>query len=253
MELLQRECASHEKMVKLVAFSLQASLVHACEQAEDNRRINQRGRLPLSVLPILIGLLAAADPAPATQAPAPAANQSAPTTPAPSIDSILKDQRQSGEDDEQSAAPNALVPAPAPIAPAVPGGPAPYSDLDSKAYGEAILAAARAAQALQGPLDGGWSLTDSRGRRMYSFRMVDQGQGMGLAQGAWRDLQAGEGPATSGFVASVGYDGDKLMLRFYEAGPDDLIVLTVKPSSGKDWPGEFWHNGAVAKVTFSRE
>ena len=194
----------------------------------------------MSVLPILIGLLAVADPAPAIQAPA-----TPPSAPAASIDSILtgargqkqgQGQSQSGEEDDQPGAPAAPVPAPAPTAPTAPGNPAPYTDLDAKAYAEAILAAAKQAQAMQGPLDGGWSLTGPDGRRMYSFRMVDQGQGMGVAQGAWRDMQAGEGPATSGFVASVGYDGDKLMLRFYEAGPDDLIVLTVKPSSAKNWP-----------------
>jgi hypothetical protein len=88
---------------------------------------------------------------------------------------------------------------------------------------------------------------------MYSFRMVDHGQGLALAEGAWRDLEAGSGPGTSGFVYSVGYDGEKLMLRFYETGSDDLVVLTITPSAAKDWRGELWRRGAVTKVRFRKD
>jgi hypothetical protein len=202
--------------------------------------------------PILALLLAIADPAPSNQAPAsPPVSATAPSEAPPA--GAQPPAAAPGEDDDQSTGP--LAPVPPPAAQAAPDqtGPVPYSDADAKAYSDAVRAAARAAEALQGPLDGGWTLSDARGRPLYSFRMVDQGQGMGLAQGAWRDLAAGEGPFTSGFVDSVGYDGGKLMLRFYESGPDDLVVLTLTPSSAGVWPGELWRHGAVTKVSFKRD
>jgi hypothetical protein len=205
----------------------------------------------------MVGLLAATDasPAPAADAaPAPAAPASAaatqppagppPASPPASIDQLLQPQGQAADEDDQPAT------APAPLQ--GPGGLVPYAEMDSKAYGDAILAAARTAQAMQGPLDGGWGLAGPDGQRIYSFRLIDHGQGMSLAEGAWRDLSL-KGASGSGVIASIGYDGDRLMLRFYESGPDDPVVITLRPSGGRDWPGELRRHGAVSKVTFSRE
>jgi hypothetical protein len=207
--------------------------------------------MALSLPVLLLALLAAGDPTPGPEAPAP---QAAPAAPA-SIESILQNENASGQTtdvEDQPAAPAApTAPATAPV-PAPPAG-TPYADIDSKAYGEAILAAARTAQAMQGPLDGGWNVAGADGKRIYAMRMVDHGQGPGAAEGAWRDLQAGPRLAGSGFISSIGYDGGKLMLRFYESGPDDLVVLTVTPSVAGAWTGELWRKGAVAKVTFSRD
>ena len=245
-----------------MVFSLRASLVRRGRPVEDNGGFNPRAAPVLPVLLVLIGLLAASDPAPATQTPAPAV-PAAPSGPAPApaegaqpggapATKAGPDQAPVDAEDDQSAAP-AVPLAPVPTPPAAgPDGPAPYSDVDAKAYSDAVLAAAKAEQAMQGPLDGGWSLDGSDGRALYSFRMVDHGQGMASAEGAWRDLQPGAGPDASGFVDSIGYDGEKLMLRFHEAGPDDLVVVTLKPAGAKRWPGELWRHGAVAKVTFAR-
>lgn len=222
------------------------------------------------VLPILIGTLAAAAPPPdqpppaASAAPpptvapatsstpslAPAAAPSAtPTTPAspatPGSGPVVSD-----EDDQ--AGPTSPLAEPPPGS----GGqafPTPYTDLDAKAYSDAVLAAAHEEQALQGPLDGGWSVTDQAGKRLYSLRMVDHGRGMSLAEGAWRDLATPPGPSAAGFVESIGWDGSKLMLRFYESGPDDLVVLTLAPSAADAWSGELWRRGAVVKVSFRRD
>ena len=105
---------------------------------------------------------------------------------------------------------------------------------------------------MQGPLDGGWTVTGADGKRLYSLRLVDHGLGMGQAEGAWRDL-AITGPGAAGIIASVSYDGDKLSFRFFETGPDDPVTLNVRPASDKDWPGELWRHGAPARVTFSRQ
>jgi hypothetical protein len=210
------------------------------------------------MLPILTALLAAASPAPTSQAPtpnpAPAAAPAPPTpTPTPSIDTILsgaKNPAPASDDEDQPAA----SAAPAPPASGASGlaFPTPYTDLDAKAYSDSILAAARAEQAMQGPLDGGWSVTDAGGRRLFSLRMVDHGQGVTLAEGAWLDLTAAPGPGAAGFVESIGYDGDRLMLRFHEAD-DDLVVLTIRPSGGASWSGDLLRRGTTAKVTLSRD
>lgn len=196
-------------------------------------------------------LIAAAAVAAAEPTPAPA-----PAEAAASIDSILQklEKPAAADADEQGEEAPPAPPQPQPELRTTPGG-TPYADLDARAYADAILASARTAQSMQGPLDGGWSLSSEEGRRIYSFRFSDRGQGMSLAEGAWRDLQqgAGAGVAASGFISSVGYDGEKLMLRFYEAGPEDLVVLTVKPANDGAWRGELWRKGAITKVLFAKQ
>jgi hypothetical protein len=209
--------------------------------------------------------MAAADPSAgqegfATVPPATAPASAAAPDPAPpsaevkTIESLLQKEQGPGqttdEEDEAAKPPPAAAPPP-PSPPAVRQGTA-YADIDSKAYGDAILAAARAAQAMQGPLDGGWRVAGADGRPIYRLRFADGGRGMTLAEGAWRDL-ALTGPAATGLVNSIGYDGEKLMMRFNEAGEDDPVVLSVRPAGARDWQGELWRHGTSVKVTFSRE
>ena len=231
------------------------------------------------LLPILIGALAAADPAPANAAPAAAPAQAPPpaSAQAPPVPGVVPPVAPNATPDAAPAAsapaassdeegppgpatpPPAPSPAPGPApAPGPPGGsgqafPTPYTDLDAKAYSDAVLAASRAEEAMQGPLDGGWSVTDQAGKALYSLRMVDHGQGMTQAEGAWRDLAAPPGPAATGFVDSIGYDGGKVMLRFHETGPDDLVVLTLTPTAASAWAGELWRRGRIVKVIVSRD
>jgi hypothetical protein len=213
------------------------------------------------LLPILIGALAATDPAPANAAPAAPVETPTPApgipptppgvvppvapgaAPAPAPDAPVSEEEQT------------VTPTPAPTPPGGSGQafPTPYTDLDAKAYSDAVLAAANEEEALQGPLDGGWSVTSEAGKALYSIRMVDHGKGMSLAEGAWRDLGVQPGPAAVGFVESVGWDGRKLTLRFYESGPDDLVVLTLSPSAADAWSGELWRHGAIVKVVFRRD
>jgi len=167
---------------------------------------------------------------------------SSPTSPSPvpTIDSILQEQTDS-EPDESTPAPT-----PAPIQPTQPP-PA----LDSGAYDAQVLATARNAQAMRGPLDGGWMLATSDGRPLYRFQLADNGQGAG-AEGAWRDLHVATPALSTGFIASVSFDGQQLMLRFYENGPDDLAVVSLKPGEGGAWAGQFWRRGVSTPVTFRR-
>ena len=98
-------------------------------------------------------------------------------------------------------------------------------------------------------LGGAWTVTGRDGQEIYRFRFADRGFGLALAEGAWRDLRAPRG-GDSGFVSSVAYDGDRLMLRFNESGADDLVVLNLRQNPDGAWTGELWRAGAVTPVTF---
>lgn len=218
---------------------------------------------------VLASVLVAAAPAPAgatPSAPSSAAPSSAPPSPPPpsadslpaaapappaapaqqpSIDSILQSlsapgQATDGEEDADQAPPAAP-------------GPTPYQQLDVKAYDQAIRETAAAARARGGPLQGGWTLAGADGQALYRFQFADQGLGLGLAEGAWRDLNGGPRLEGSGFIELVGYDGDKLMLRFYESGPDDPVLVTVKPSATGAWSGQLQRKGSATPVSFKRD
>ena len=186
--------------------------------------------------------------APAGAAPVPVPTppaMSAPAVPAgppPSIDSILRDgSNQTTDTDEDGAA-------------APPQGPVPYSQLNGKAYDDALRGAATAARAAAGPLDGGWTLATTDGHGLYRFQFIDRGQGLGLAEGAWRDLDGGAGLLGSGFVEQVGYSGDQLMLRFHETpAENEVVVVTVKPAGAAAWTGQLYRHGAMTPVTFRRD
>lgn len=208
------------------------------------------------LLPLLASVVLAAAPPPGTaveSAPAPASSAPVatpppspappvPTPPPPSIDSLLKPQGgQQGADTDEDAGS------------ARPQGPVPYSELDGKAYDSALKNSAAAARAAAGPLDGGWTLADIDGRRMYRFQFLDRGYGFSQAEGAWRDLDAGPRLRGSGFIDQVNYAKDKLILRFFEEGAADEVLITVTPSGTGMWQGQLLRNGAFTEVIFKRD
>jgi hypothetical protein len=173
-----------------------------------------------------------APPAPPTPARPPASSTS--------IDSIL--QNLSGPDQttdsEEEAGAN--------VAP----GPTPYDKLDVKTYDRAVRETAAAARARSGRMDGGWTLAGADGRALYRFQFVDRG---GETDGAWRDLNGGRGLEGSGVIAQIDYDGAKLMLRFYEAGPEDPVVVSVAAGAAGAWAGNLSRKGATTSVQLKRE
>ena len=182
------------------------------------------------LLPLFASAILASSPA---AAPTP--------TPTPmSIDGLLKSQDQAADSEDE-----------APAAPAQ--GPVPYGDLDGKAYESALKSAAAAARAAAGPLDGGWTLAAADGHRMYRFQFLDRGYGFSQAEGAWRDLDGGARLQGSGFVDQVGYSAEQLVLRFYESGQSDEVLITVKPSRTGAWAGQLLRHGAWTQVVFTRD
>jgi len=198
---------------------------------------------------LLASAVAAADPPPeagppSTPPPAASVPTATPASPPPSIDSLLKP----GPDQTTDAAeePGAAVP------PAPPQGPVPYSQLDGKAYEDAIRNSAAEGRSMAGALDGGWTLAGTDGQRLYRFQFVGHG-GLEQADGAWRDLNGGARLAGSGVIDQVAFAGDQLTLRFYETGPADEVVVTVKPAGTAPWTGELRRHGADVPVTFKKD
>src|SRR5580693_1753769 len=73
----------------------------------------------------------------------------------------------------------------------------PYSD---NAVDERIRSSAAAAEALQGPLDGPWTLVSAAGSPIFGLQLVDKPGGQGAIEGVWRDLRR---PATPGDIGLI--------------------------------------------------
>ncbi len=134
---------------------------------------------------------------------------------------------------------------------APPPGPPPPPLANPETYDAEVRASAQSAETLQGTLDGGWRLISVDGRNLYTFQLADRGLGPQTIEGAWRDLAAPAATPHTGFLSSIDRTGETLMLRFNEAGADDLVVVTVKPDGGA-WTGQLWRRGVVTKVTLQR-
>jgi len=194
---------------------------------------------------LLAGAVAATDPSPGASPPSPpppaaTAPVVTPATPSPpSIESLLKPGPDQTTEEPDAAPPPAQ-------------GPIPYSQVDGKAYEDAIRNAAAEGRSMAGALDGGWTLAGTDGQRLYRFQFVGHG-GLEQADGAWRDLNGGARLAGSGFIDQVTFAGDRLMLRFYESGPADEVVVTVKSAGAAPWTGELRRHGAAVPVTFKKD
>ncbi len=124
----------------------------------------------------------------------------------------------------------------------------------------AIQAAFRAAEAMQGPLDGLWRVQDNDGRTLLVFALVDPGDAPAPlsampdhpgVEGAWRDPNKARAQGSSGFLDSVRSDGGRVSIRFAE---DPAQPETLSLSAGRDgrWRGELNVAGAPRRVIMTR-
>ena len=100
---------------------------------------------------------------------------------------------------------------------------APTPDDLSRRMGQS----AAAAQALQGPLDGAWILSDGRGRRLYDLQITDPAGGAVRIGGAWRDGATGR----TGVIDAISRRGHRLTLRL------DGTAIGLGRSGGEMWTG----------------
>ena len=131
------------------------------------------------------------------------------------------------------------------LAAAAPNPPAAPTDVGSR-----IRASAEAAQSLQGPLDGGWTLRDAAGRPIYVFQMSEPPGGAGRLEAAWRNPRIPAAGA-AGVVADARRNGRELRLTFVpkEGGPRTAVTLRRDIHGG--WRGRMIEGAAVRAVALT--
>ncbi len=173
------------------------------------------------------------------QAPT-AAAQSAPLT----LDDILEKAAEAeaqAEPSEEEAETNGL-----------PAAPIPYNslmtadDLDRRIRGTSA-----AAQTLQGPLDGRWSLAADDGAPLYTLLFVDNGRG--ALEGAWRDVTRGAGLTATGVIDNLSRDGAALNASFYPRTGQSAVSLNLLQLPDGTWTGDLDQGGARRGVRLLRD
>ena len=116
---------------------------------------------------------------------------------------------------------------------------------------ERILSSAAAAESLQGPLDGGWTLVSGDGKVIYGFQFVDKPSGE-TPEGVWRDLRRPNVPGDIGLIDTMQRGApDSLTIRFVAAPGQGATTITLKLAAGV-WSGDMTEAGAVTKVALRR-
>lgn len=120
-----------------------------------------------------------------------------------------------------------------------PDGPLSAEDA---AYDSRLRSSMASAQAFQGPMDGGWSLSEG-GREIYVFQFTDRN---GRLEGAWRDPARPGALEASGFIDQAERTEEGATLRF-----GARAVALHSDSQGR-WTGELTEDGRTTSVALRR-
>lgn len=118
-------------------------------------------------------------------------------------------------------------------------------------YENRLRASFASAQGMQGPMDGGWTMSGRDGKGLYAFLLVDKGQGM--LEGAWRDLRRRGGTDSSGFLADIQRVGGQITGTFYPRPGAGAASFTLSPGGAGEWTGELSEEGRRTAVTLKRD
>lgn len=127
------------------------------------------------------------------------------------------------------------------------GAVAPAEGPKDKAYDARIRDSFGAAEAYQGPLDGGWTLTAENQGAILDLRFEDHD---GHLEGAWRDLRRKGALDASGVIDRATRLGDALTLEF-STRPGVHDFLSLKRARG-GWTGELTEAGRTREVWLSK-
>jgi hypothetical protein len=121
----------------------------------------------------------------------------------------------------------------------------------AEAYDLRVKGSILAAQGLQGPLDGGWSIEGPTARRCTP---ADRRQGRRLRrplEGAWRDVRRAGSVGSTGLIDFVDRSDSGFLARFSpRAG--QLATLDLTPRGDGSWTGKLNENGTETLVTARR-
>ncbi len=163
---------------------------------------------------------------------------------------------------------NATVPtAPVPYAPGandhIPDAPVtvdayrhsyegPLSSVE-KAYEAGVKRSFDAQQVRMGPMDGSWMVRTQAGAPFMALMLADRGRADSEIEGAWRSLGGRPGSGRTGFLLSVGREGQTLVVRWYPSDDTGNInVMRLKPSPDGRWSGSVTARDVEFPVTMTR-
>jgi hypothetical protein len=107
---------------------------------------------------------------------------------------------------------------------------------------------AAAAQALQGPLDGGWTVADAKGRALYLLQIADPPHAAAPLTAAWSDPRTG----ALGGVDVIIRVGDHLSLAFAPDPAGGAVRLVLTRAKGGVWRGWVISGGVRRPVRLRR-
>jgi hypothetical protein len=117
---------------------------------------------------------------------------------------------------------------------------------DEQTYNARLRASEAEAQAFQGPLDGGWTLS-AGATQLYTLQFTETGDG--ALQGAWRDPRRAGGLGGSGFIDKAARKDGRLTLRFKPGRRAD-VTLELGPDGV--WSGVLRQSGRRTAVRMTR-
>lgn len=162
--------------------------------------------------------------------------------------------------DEEETAPQApaaphkptVLPIPAPDPDELPGHAIPQGGYVpvAEAYDLRVKGSILAAQGLQGPLDGGWSIEGPDGAALYRLQIVDKVGGDAL-EGAWRDLRRAGAMGSTGLIDVLDRSGGGFLARFTPR-PGRPASLDLTSRGDGAWTGKLNENGTETPITAHR-
>ena len=115
-----------------------------------------------------------------------------------------------------------------------------------------IRAAAAAAESLQGPLDGAWTLVGADGTQIYAFQLVDKPSGATPPEGVWRDLRRPQTPSDIGLIDSLSRGPGTLTMSFVAQTGQAATLVVLKTGPDGAWSGQLNEAGQTTAVTLRR-
>lgn len=163
--------------------------------------------------------------------------------------------------DEEETAPQAappvhkptILPIPAPDADELPGNAIPQGGYvpAAVAYDLRVKSSILAAQGLQGPFDGGWSVDGPDGETLYRLQVVDKVGGNDPLEGAWRDVRRTGTVGSTGLIDFIERSYGGFIVRFAPR-PGQLATLGLTARGDGSWTGKLNENGVETLVTARR-
>jgi hypothetical protein len=117
-----------------------------------------------------------------------------------------------------------------------------------KVFEQRMRDSTAAAQALQGPLDGRWTVTDTQGHTLYLLQIVDPAQASAPLTAAWSDPRTG----ALGGVDAISRVGDHLRLVFAPDPDSAPLHLSLRHLKGEVWSGWAASQGRERPVRLKR-